>query len=268
MTPFILIVDDNPTNRKLIKIFLEKEGYACVEVKNGYEAIEQLKGKKFQLIIMDLLMPGMDGFETTNKIRSMGYTIPIIAVSAISLKQDKIRALESGCNDFLPKPVVREDLIRLIIKHIEKAELQKNDIIQNEVELQCSSSLIDFSGHHVLLVEEDKSRSAEYSELLKDSGFEVSGVSDGSAAWQILQNSKSTVDIVLSSVYCPGIDAFGLLTMSKREYPGVMIFIYTQEYDMDIFQLAVQQGVDGTSCSGETDKSGVYYDVYAEMWEC
>ncbi len=89
----------------------------CVAV-NGRQAVENVKTSKFDLILMDLQMPEMDGYEATKKIREMGLQIPIIALTAHALGEHRDRALKSGFTDYLTKPIKREDLVDSIERHL------------------------------------------------------------------------------------------------------------------------------------------------------
>lgn len=110
----ILVVDDNAVNRLAMKALLTKLGYASELVRDGYEALEAFKTRTYSLILMDINMPGMDGFATTEAIRKIEFgasrNIPIIAVTALpeDARDDCIRA---GMNDFIQKPVHRESLM-------------------------------------------------------------------------------------------------------------------------------------------------------------
>ncbi|OQY13336.1 MAG: hypothetical protein B6I31_01385 [Desulfobacteraceae bacterium 4572_19] len=80
----ILVVDDNPFNRIFLSEILKELNFSVIEVINGSEAIEYVKKHDFYLIFMDMLMPGINGFEATKKIRSMGILTPVIAISAMN----------------------------------------------------------------------------------------------------------------------------------------------------------------------------------------
>ncbi|MBF0303362.1 MAG: response regulator, partial [Desulfamplus sp.] len=265
MKPNILIVDDNPFNRLYITELLNAEGFVVEEAINGKEALLKLNKSDFKLIIMDLLMPGMDGFETVKKIRELGLTIPIVAVSALALKQDRQRSLRAGCNDFVPKPVDFQQLRSIIEKYLKEPSNSKDNhnakedynIYQNSNKeaFNKSSSQVDepsfdkscpFKGYSLLLVEEDKQLRDSYSDFLIQVGFEVYSVSNGSEALKFIEeNSDKILDIIVSNIFTSGIDGLGLLTIIKRQFAHILVFLYTQSYDPSTFQYAVQQKVDG-----------------------
>ena len=109
----ILIADDEPTNRFIIKSFLKQEGYNILEAKNGFEAVELAKNNRIDVILMDAMMPEMDGFEAIKQIKNIKtlQNIPILMITALDSKDDKVKAFESGANDFITKPVDKDELL-------------------------------------------------------------------------------------------------------------------------------------------------------------
>ncbi|MBF0397245.1 MAG: response regulator [Desulfobacterales bacterium] len=235
----ILVVDDNPFNRELISHIAKEKGFKIFEASNGKEAIDKIKESNFVLVFMDMIMPIMDGYEATRKIRSMGLDIPIIAVSAMSFKQDRQKSLEAGCNDFLPKPLNTTDLEDMIEKYSKGKSKQEIDTPTVKYFVQN----INFRDFPILLVEENDGLCKKYIEILKKSGFEVTRVKNGSEAFEFIKEER--FKIILTNIFTPGIDGLGLLILTRRQYPQILFFIYTPKYDPDTFQLAIQQGVNG-----------------------
>jgi signal transduction histidine kinase/CheY-like chemotaxis protein len=114
----ILVAEDHPVNRKLVTKLLEKRGLIPVLAANGDEVLEALDSDTFDLILMDVQMPGMDGLQTTAVIRerekATGGRIPILAMTAHAMKQDRDRCLEAGMDAYVSKPVSPADLYREI----------------------------------------------------------------------------------------------------------------------------------------------------------
>lgn len=123
----VLLCDDELMNRKVASKILNKEGFEVVEAQNGQEAIEILKTTKIDMILMDLMMPVMDGYEATALIKSNNETsaIPLIVISALSDKQAIIKALELGADDYLTKPFDITDF-RLRVKNAIKIGSYQN----------------------------------------------------------------------------------------------------------------------------------------------
>jgi len=116
----ILLVEDNLINQKLTRRLLEKKGHRVKVANNGKEALNAWKNNTFDLILMDVLMPEMDGFEATSEIRirekKTGGHTPIVALTANAMKGDRERCLETGMDDYLAKPVRGNKLLELVYK--------------------------------------------------------------------------------------------------------------------------------------------------------
>jgi signal transduction histidine kinase/ActR/RegA family two-component response regulator len=126
LTGRILLVEDGVDNQRLISLILEKAGATVNLATNGREALEavfpvdaiQARMEPFDVILMDIQMPEMDGHEATCKLREGGFNGPIIALSAHALEHEIQRILEAGCTEYLAKPIRREDLIRAIERNM------------------------------------------------------------------------------------------------------------------------------------------------------
>ncbi|HOF02111.1 MAG TPA: ATP-binding protein [Spirochaetota bacterium] len=117
----ILIVEDNETNYKLLQIIINKLGGHAVVAKNGLEALEFVKKKHFDVILMDIQMPIMNGYDATIRIREAGVDTPIVAVSANMFKDEIDRALSSGMNSYLTKPYKKEEIINVLNQYAKKS---------------------------------------------------------------------------------------------------------------------------------------------------
>ncbi len=101
----ILVVEDNVVNQKLIKRMLANLGYTATMADSGQACLEECARERFDLILMDIQMHGMDGFETTEQLRSQGDLSWIIALTAHVMTEDRDRCRAAGMNDFLAKPM-------------------------------------------------------------------------------------------------------------------------------------------------------------------
>ncbi len=131
MQSTILIVDDIAVNRMTIKLSLKEEGYHFIEASDGAEAIDKALEHNPDLILMDAMMPNMDGFEATRKIREIDQIqrTPILMITSLDSKEDKIRALECGVNDFINKSFDKLELKARCKSYIETAKLNKKYIL-------------------------------------------------------------------------------------------------------------------------------------------
>ncbi len=111
--PVILVVDDQPQNIELLEAYLVPQGYEIVKATSGEEALGKLSGNQIDLILLDVMMPGMDGFEVTRRVRQddKNRLLPIILVTALRETEDRVKGIEAGCDDFLSKPVDKMELL-------------------------------------------------------------------------------------------------------------------------------------------------------------
>jgi twitching motility two-component system response regulator PilH len=116
----ILIVDDSPTDAYLVRNILESNGYKTAEASNGTDAIEKAKALKPNLVLMDVVMPGLNGFQATRKITKDPATssIPVVIVSSKNMDSDRAWGLMQGAKEFLVKPVKEQELLDTIKKLI------------------------------------------------------------------------------------------------------------------------------------------------------
>src|SRR3989338_6691887 len=116
----ILVVEDAPHISRLVRFILEKNGFEVLQAFVGQEGMEMAKKEKPDLIILDVMMPNMDGFEVAKKLTGMEETknIPIIMLSSAAQFKDKMKGIESGAIDYITKPFEKEELIAKVKEHI------------------------------------------------------------------------------------------------------------------------------------------------------
>ncbi|MBI4518338.1 MAG: response regulator [Deltaproteobacteria bacterium] len=113
----ILVVEDDADNRRIVTKVLTVEGYAVVEAIDGNQALEKARAEHPDLILMDLALPNMDGWEATRQIKADRtlQDIPVVALTAFAMRGDEEQARAAGCDDYIPKPA-RPMVIRAIVK--------------------------------------------------------------------------------------------------------------------------------------------------------
>ncbi len=114
----ILVAEDAEANQELIRVLLERLGYEVVIVENGKLAIEAVENDTFDLIFMDMMMPVMNGYDATKKLRARGCDMPIIALTANAMKGDDQKCYEAGCIEYITKPIDRDRLKALLKKYL------------------------------------------------------------------------------------------------------------------------------------------------------
>jgi len=109
----ILIVDDYPQNLKLLEAYLLPMGYEIVKATNGEEALAKLSGNEIDLILLDVMMPDIDGFEVTRRVRqdNKNHLLPIILITSLRETEYRVKGIEAGCDDFISKPVDKIELL-------------------------------------------------------------------------------------------------------------------------------------------------------------
>ncbi|HET9623496.1 MAG TPA: response regulator [Kofleriaceae bacterium] len=118
--PRILIVDDNPTNLKLVAYLMKNHGYTVDTALDAEAAIEAIKATPPQVILMDIQLPGKDGLQLTRQLKADPETagIVVIAVTAYAMKGDQDKAIAAGCDDYVTKPIDTRALPETIARHL------------------------------------------------------------------------------------------------------------------------------------------------------
>ena len=101
----VLVVEDSQVNQTLITILLEKFGFDVTLAEDGLEGVEKAMATSFDIIFMDIQMPGMNGYEATEALRDKGITTPIIALTANAMEGDAEKCISAGCDYYLSKPI-------------------------------------------------------------------------------------------------------------------------------------------------------------------
>jgi DNA-binding response OmpR family regulator len=118
----ILIVDDEPRMIKFIRLNLELEGYRVIEASNGLEALKKVRDELPDLVLLDVMMPDMDGFETLERIREIS-NVPVIMVTVKGEEEDKVRGLGLGADDYVTKPFSPRELVSRIKAVLRRTEM-------------------------------------------------------------------------------------------------------------------------------------------------
>lgn len=118
----ILVVEDDKEIRQGIEIYLRNQGYQVYQASNGVEGLEVIKSRELHLVILDVMMPVMDGITMLMKTRDLGYEFPVLMLSAKSEEVDKIMGLNMGADDYISKPFTPLELLARVNSHLRRYE--------------------------------------------------------------------------------------------------------------------------------------------------
>lgn len=127
--PYLLVVDDNRITTKLLRRYLEANGYEASEAYDGVECLERVGERMPDAIVLDVMMPRLDGYETVKKLRESPVTekIPVVIVTALNDVSNQLKAIEAGADDFLSKPI-EEKLLIAKVKLLSTVNLERKKV--------------------------------------------------------------------------------------------------------------------------------------------
>jgi len=150
----ILVVDDEPAIRRFLKTSLATQGYTVIEAEDGKAALETLKRNTVDVLVLDLGLPGLDGFEVLSLVRGSGSTVPVIVLSARADEAGKVRALDLGADDYVTKPFGIDELlarIRAAMRHRLQQEGEKPIFQSGDLSVDLVRRLVTVGGQEVKL---------------------------------------------------------------------------------------------------------------------
>jgi len=160
----ILVVDDESTIREVVRKYLEAEGFLVIEASDGFTALDAISEQPPSLIILDLMLPGIDGLTITRQLRlRAGEQIPIIMLTARNTTNDRIRGLDLGADDYLVKPFSPRELISRVNAVLRRTEKSYS---QSDPKLTFGDLIIDPAAHEVTIGDRQINLSSKEFELL------------------------------------------------------------------------------------------------------
>lgn len=243
MTGVILVVDDVPANVKLLEAKLKNEYFDVITAKDGYECLQQATARKPDLILLDVMMPGMDGFECCRRLKQDPEVshIPVVMVTALSEPSDRVHGLEAGADDFVTKPINDTALFARV------RSLVRIKVLIDELRLRDKSGSqmgmmngqfglnMDVSGARIMLVDDDMVQSRRIIDKLAAT-YRVDHFADHV---QALEKSKTETDfdLLIISQSLSDIDGLRLATQFKaieaiRHVPIIMLVEEEQQHLM------------------------------------
>ena len=139
----VLVAEDNLANQLLIVKLLEKHGITVTVVSDGLQALQSIKKDSFDMILMDMQMPVMNGYEATNILRTASINIPVIALTASAMVEDRKKCLNAGCDDYLCKPIDRAQLQNILERHLDSETTTQGQIDAVKKQADQINQLID-----------------------------------------------------------------------------------------------------------------------------
>lgn len=191
----VLIVDDNPTNLRTLLGYLEKSGFDILVATSGERALKQLERIRPDLILLDVLMPGMDGFETCRRLKANDLTrnIPVIFMTALTETIDKIKGFEVGGVDYLTKPLQYQELIARITTHLTIRKLQQQLEVQNARLGQQNLKLEERNAQ----LQQEISKRKQMEEFLRQHTHRLALLNQMSDLLQACRTEEDTYDVLV-----------------------------------------------------------------------
>lgn len=252
MTGLVLVVDDVPANVKLLEAKLTNEYYDVITAKDGYECIEQTKAKKPDLILLDVMMPGIDGFEVCRQLKQDPDVshIPVVMVTALSEPSDRVQGLEAGADDFITKPINDTALfarVRSLVRIktlIDELRLRDKSGAQLGMSASDFSINFDVSGSKLLLIDDDVVQSRRIVERVSAAGYEIKSFSDHKAALDVARSGQD-LDLIIISTQLADIDGLRLATQIKavEAVRHVPILMLVDEEEQHLMLKGLELGV-------------------------
>jgi len=214
----ILVVDDNEEFCRNVTDILELKGYEVVSAHDGLKALELVKQNGFDMVLMDVKMPVMDGVETYRKVKEIAPNTPVIMVTAFAVEELLREALQQGAYGSLKKPIDFDQLLELIERATGK-------------------------GAMILVADDDESLCANMQEVLSDKGYRVSVAYDGNMA--VDKAEKNNFDIILLDMKLPALNGLETYLAIRRFRPNVVVVVITgyRQETSDLVQRALQENV-------------------------
>ncbi len=249
----ILIVDDDPTSLKILESMLPTDRYHVVKANNGEEALESVFDKPPDLILLDIMMPGIDGYEVTRNIKSDRRTkdIPIIIITSLDKSKSKVKGMEEGAEELLSKPVHATELLARVSSMLRLKEYRDQLTIrtlsgksfgtmpkQEEDEVQIKEEEMP----RILLVEDTEVDAKIVENALDGEPYQLSKVYNGQQALSLVSNKKT--DLILLDIILPDMDGFEICQQLKKDYKDIQVVIVTCLDDLESKIKGVELGAD------------------------
>ncbi len=251
----ILVVDDESQNLDLLEAMLTSSGYEVLLAGGGEEGLRMAREQKPDLILLDLMMPGLSGFEVCARVKTDPQTggIPVLLVTALSQISDKERALAAGGDDFLTKPFQRAELLTrvealLSVRHLNR-DLDRALAYLHELEVtrhaqhprKPAAPTPPPEGAGTMLVVDDELLARQlFADVLRDAGYVTHEAENGEQALEIAR--REAIDVVLLDIMMPGMSGLEVLAKLGELAPDSPVIIVTANPTSDNAIAALRLG--------------------------
>ncbi len=253
----ILIVDDEPMTLDILEGYLTPAGYNFIRAKNGFQALDYLERHQVDLVLLDVMMPRLDGFKVCHQIKKSErwQHIPVILITAFWNKSEKEKGYKLGANGFLTKPIDKQHLKKLVRSMLE-ANKQKSTPSaapdsrqvgsQKGKTQQPQKELTPDQGKHTILIVDDEPMALDILEgyLILD-GYDIIRATSGFKALDCL--AQNQIDLVLLDVMMPRLDGFKICQQIKEDarWQHIPVVLITSMWDKDQSERGRQAGANG-----------------------
>ena len=233
----ILIAEDFPDIRNILGLLLTTSGHEIIEASDGREAVEKAVSEQPDLILMDMSMPVLSGWDATRKVKADPKTahIPVIALTAHALKGDKERAWQAGCDGFITKPIDNELLehtIEQILSHGQDSDEQTGmapeEIAVQETTRRSTDKLLNIHNQHILIIDEDHDTADYISGELRSRGYRTSVAERREQAFSLMETDP--VDLVVCEIELPDASGYEITEQIKAnsQMPFTPVILVTE----------------------------------------
>lgn len=233
----VLVVDDNEANRDLIARRLEKAGYLVTSAVNGAEALKLLALERYDLVLLDVMMPEMDGYTVLERIKSNPILrdIPVIMITALNEADSVTRCIKLGAEDYIIKPLDMAVVQSRIWRCLAKASLKSK-------QRDPARSRDGVRGASVLVIDDlDVNRDMLAARLMR-AGYETRTAGGADEAWKIIR--ETPFDLILLDLHMPGVNGFEFLQAIKQDivYRKVPVIVLTADDESASMERALALG--------------------------
>lgn len=249
MTANVLIVDDITSNIKLLEAKLLAEYYVVFTASNGKDALNILGNTKIDVVLLDVMMPDMDGFETCKKIKSNPETnhIPVIMVTALSDVENRVKGLESGADEFLTKPIDDTALFARV-KSLTRMKAVVDELkLRNTTNAELGASIIEmkdsFAESKILLINDDVVQAKNIAKILLHITNQVKTISDITELENDTSDYKPDLVIINSELEQNDPLRICVTLRSNVKFRDIVIILQAQEEDKSMILKALELGI-------------------------